>query len=45
MPLFREWLENHFPNRAAKVMSIVHSGRGGRDNDPRFGSRVKPQGV
>jgi DNA repair photolyase len=44
-PLFREWLETHFPERAAKVMAIVRSVRGGRDNDPRFGSRMKPQGV
>jgi DNA repair photolyase len=44
-PLFREWLETHFPDRAAKVMSIVRAVRGGRDNDPRFGSRMKPQGV
>jgi DNA repair photolyase len=44
-PLFREWLETHFPERAGKVMAIVRSVRGGRDNDPRFGSRMKPQGV
>ena len=44
-PLFREWLETHFPDRATKVMSIVRAVRGGRDNDPRFGSRMKPQGV
>jgi DNA repair photolyase len=44
-PLFREWLEAHFPDRAAKVMSIVREVRGGRDNDPRFGARMKPQGV
>lgn len=44
-PLFREWLDAHFPDRAGKVMSIIQSVRGGRDNDPRFGSRMKPQGV
>jgi DNA repair photolyase len=44
-PLFREWLETHFPERAGKVMSIIQSIRGGRDNDPQFFTRMKPQGV
>ncbi|CAH0496851.1 PA0069 family radical SAM protein [Novosphingobium sp. CECT 9465] len=44
-PLFREWLDTHFPDRADKVMSIVHSVREGRDNDPRFFTRMKPKGV
>lgn len=44
-PLFREWLEVHFADRAGKVMSIVRSIRNGRDNDPDFFSRMKPSGV
>ncbi len=44
-PLFREWLEVHFPDRAAKVIAIVQSVRGGKDNDARFFSRMKPSGV
>lgn len=44
-PLFREWLDTHFPDRAGKVMGIVQSVRSGRDNDPLFFSRMKPQGV
>lgn len=44
-PLFREWLEVHYPERAGKVMAIVQSIRGGRDNDPSFGTRMKPRGV
>jgi len=44
-PLFREWLAEHFPDRAAKVMHIIRSMRGGRDNDPDFFSRMKPDGV
>ncbi|MGF1550138.1 MAG: PA0069 family radical SAM protein [Sphingomonadaceae bacterium] len=43
-PLFRAWLEAHFPERAGKVMAIIRSLRGGRDNDPRFFSRMKGQG-
>lgn len=44
-PLFREWLEVHFPERAQKVMHIVQSMRGGRDNETRFFERMKPHGV
>jgi DNA repair photolyase len=44
-PLFREWLSVHFPERGDKVMSIVRSIRGGRDNDPNFFTRMKPSGV
>jgi len=44
-PLFRAWLEEHFPDRAAKVMHRIQSIRGGRDNDPRFGSRMRGEGA
>lgn len=44
-PLFRAWLETHFPERAGKVMTIINDLRGGRDNDPRFGHRMRGQGV
>jgi len=44
-PLFRDWLEVHFPDRAARVMAIVREVRGGKDNDPEFFSRMKPKGV
>lgn len=43
-PLFREWLDVHEPLRAAHVMSRVKELRGGRDNDPRFGSRLVGEG-
>src|SRR5246127_460867 len=42
--LFREWLAEHYPDRAAHVMSLIHEMRGGRDNDPRFGSRMRGTG-
>ncbi|KEO91591.1 DNA repair photolyase [Erythrobacter longus] len=44
-PLFREWLAVHYPDRASKVMRIVQSIRGGKDNDPDFFTRMKPTGV
>ena len=43
-PLFRAWLDAHYPDRAAKVMATIQSIRGGRDNDPDFYSRMKGQG-
>jgi DNA repair photolyase len=42
--LFRDWLTEHFPDRAAHVMSLIRDMRGGRDNDPRFGSRMRGTG-
>jgi len=42
--LFREWLERNYPLKAKHVMSRVHAMRGGRDNDPNFGSRMKGEG-
>jgi DNA repair photolyase len=43
-PLFREWLEAHYPERAVHVMSLIRQSREGRDNDPRFGSRMRGSG-
>ena len=43
-PLFRAWLAEHFPDRAAKVMATIASLRGGRDNDPNFFSRMTGKG-
>jgi DNA repair photolyase len=43
--LFREWLAEHFPDRAAHVMSVVRALRGGRDNDPQFGTRMHATGA
>ena len=42
--LFRDWLAQHYPLRAHHVMSLVQQFRGGRDNDPNFGSRMRGQG-
>ena len=44
-PLFQQWLQAHFPDRAARVMARIHDMRGGRDNDARFGSRMTGQGL
>src|SRR3989442_6679822 len=39
--LFKDWLERHYPLKAKHVMARIRDMRGGRDNDPRFGSRMK----
>jgi DNA repair photolyase len=44
-PLFQQWLEQHFPDRAHRVMARVREMRGGRDNDHVFGRRMTGQGV
>ncbi len=44
-PLFQDWLARHFADRAARVMARVREMRGGRDNDPRFGTRMRGEGV
>jgi DNA repair photolyase len=43
-PLFKEWLAAHQPERAEHVMSIIRQTRGGRENDPNFGSRMTGTG-
>ncbi len=43
-PLFRAWLDEHYPDRAAKVMATIRAMRGGKDNDANFFSRMRGQG-
>lgn len=44
-PLFQQWLEQHFPQRAARVMARVREMRGGKDYDAAFGKRMTGEGV
>jgi DNA repair photolyase len=44
-PLFTAWLERHYPERKAKVLHRIQEVRGGRLNDPRFGSRMRGEGL
>jgi DNA repair photolyase len=43
--LFREWLNDHYPDRAAHVMSLINQARGGKDYDSQFGVRMKGTGA
>ena len=42
--LFAEWLHAHYPERAAKVLSLVRDTRGGKNYDSRWGTRMKGEG-
>jgi len=44
-PLFETWLTQHLPQRKDKVLNRIRAMRGGRLNDPRFGSRMKGEGI
>jgi DNA repair photolyase len=44
-PLFENWLACHFPERKEKVLNRIRSIRGGKLNDPRFGSRMRGEGI
>ena len=42
--LFREWVEEAFPDRAARIMGRVRELHGGKEYDPAFGTRMTGQG-
>ena len=43
--LFREWLTEHYPDRAKHVMSLINQSRGGKDYQAEFGTRMVGTGV
>lgn len=42
--LFREWLEDSYPDKAAKVMSLIKQTRGGKTYDATWGRRMRGVG-
>jgi len=44
-PVFQEWLERNFPQKKDKILSRIRAIRGGKLNDPRFGSRMRGEGI
>lgn len=42
--IFREWLAQHYPDRAKHVMSLINQSRGGKDYDSQFGTRMRGTG-
>ncbi|AJQ97163.1 DNA repair photolyase [Gynuella sunshinyii YC6258] len=44
-PLFSEWLQQHFPDRAEHVLKRIADMRGGKLYDSRFGKRMTGEGI
>ncbi|MEL6619213.1 MAG: PA0069 family radical SAM protein [Pseudomonadota bacterium] len=44
-PLWQEWLAEHYPDRAARVMARLREMHGGQDYDARWGHRMRGEGV
>jgi len=44
-PLFKQWLELHYPQRADRIMARIHEMRGGKDYDANFATRMKGSGL
>src|SRR5688572_26519061 len=42
--VWREWLQLHYPERAAHVMSLIQQMRGGKDYDSGLGTRMRGEG-
>lgn len=43
--IFHEWLELHYPERAAHIISLIRQMNGGKDYDSSFATRMRGQGV
>jgi DNA repair photolyase len=44
-PLFKQWLELHYPQRAGRIMARIREMRGGKDYDANFGTRMTGTGL
>ena len=44
-PLFRQWLQLHYPQRAERVMARIQDMHGGKDYDSDFATRMKGSGL
>ncbi|MFN0185599.1 MAG: PA0069 family radical SAM protein [Aquabacterium sp.] len=44
-PLFQQWLQTHYPQRADRVMARVREMHGGQDYNATFGQRMRGSGV
>ena len=43
--LFDQWLAQHVPLKREKVLNRIRAMRGGKLNDPQFGSRMRGEGI
>ena len=44
-PLFEQWLERTVPQMKEKILGRIRAIRGGKLNDPRFGTRMSGEGI
>jgi DNA repair photolyase len=44
-PVFEAWIERTYPGKKDKVLNRIRAIRGGKLNDPRFGSRMSGEGI
>ena len=44
-PLFEQWLSEHYPTKKSKILNRIKAMRGGQLNDPRFGLRMRGEGI
>ncbi len=44
-PIFEQWLERNYPGTKDKVLNRIRAIRGGKLNDPRFGARMRGEGI
>ncbi len=44
-PLFKQWLELHYPQRAGRIMARIREMRGGKDYDADFATRMEGTGL
>ena len=44
-PLFEQWLQTHRPDQAQHILNRIHDLRGGKNNDPSFGHRLRGKGI
>ena len=44
-PLFKQWLAEHYPLRAERIMARIRDLRGGQESDATFGTRLVGTGI
>ena len=44
-PVFQQWLDHNAPAKRDKILGRIRAIRGGKLNDPRFGNRMRGEGI
>jgi len=44
-PIFEDWLTRTVPEKKDKILGRIRAMRGGKLNDPRFGTRMRGEGI